>query len=330
MIVRNIVLVVIIVAVVVSIMPNIPYVFSWAGVTSSMMRGEPKQTVDCADSQYQLLCGLGTKNNVERKAYIQLWLDEDMNLEYQELPILWRKGMSDFVLTFPGKGYPDDKNCTVLSAHYDKAPHNQESEAGLDNTAGVYSLMLLAEKIKQESQAGNPPESCAIIVFSGEEETGWGGAYVFDKWITGEGIGWSVKDVLVVDSIGRQGLYVGATGNGTGIYFHMPFVGRRATNLHSVYEGADYWPINMNVADKLKMAGKNAGIKIKVYPDIVGWSEDEYYYKKGYDVVRVYGDDFKYYFNYIDTLDDKTENLDPKSINDAVSVFWEYINLGIK
>ncbi len=282
----------------------------WGHFAASRLtfREAPAHPLDCA--AHPLFCQLSAATTEERRSLLGTAVRE---LGFSPIPVPIRGGREDIVVRLeprPGEPY------IVLSAHYDKV--NPENPAALDNTAGIYSLYLLLKNL-----SAAPPRRNVVVSFSGEEETGFYGALALLDWMAAERL--KIDSVLVVDSIGRGHPYMGAIGQGTGIYYR-DWRGRERRWSPWGRRVYPYVEPDTNLSRRLAAAAKEAGVPFRTYNRMVGWSEDVAFAQAGHPTARLYSDDWWYYFHYIDTPDDKPEYIDAANLEEFVRLYAAYIN----
>lgn len=90
-------------------------------------------------------------------------------------------------------------------------------------------LLVVADELKKQS-----PNKSIGLLFTGEEERGFGGAKAFYEYATQHNL--LVQNVLNFDSMGRAGIAARASGERSGFVFTLPLLGE------FVYDGREFAP----------------------------------------------------------------------------------------
>jgi len=275
------------------------------------------QQIECDDEEYGIICDLADARNARRTEIIENELN-DLRIDYTLLPIQGFD-MSDVVVVFK----PDaDNRFTVLTAHFDKSIDDGNYKGAMDNTASIAMFLSLVKDISEGAEINRN----VIVVFSGMEEQGFYGAEEFLKYASKEGI--KISEVISFDSIGRGEPYIGAIGKEAGLIASFPFAGKYSFSWYK----RDHFmiikdPIHIDPDERIVEEFGKTGISFRVYNRMIAWGEDTFYHEKGYDAVRIYGDDLWYYFRHIDTYEDKVENMDKDSIEHTKELISAYLSL---
>jgi Zn-dependent M28 family amino/carboxypeptidase len=258
------------------------------------------------DGRYASLYDLIRLRNAERYRYL---------LDHLSLP-----GVAVAQIPIPNYPQPDlfvtsgsSGPYNVYCAHYDKAYDDPNYEGASDNTAAVSVLLASIAELARGEGIGN-----RAFLFSGQEESGLGGAEAFVHYARANNL--PVREIVDFDSLGRGRLAIRPSADLPGFVFTLPFYG------DIVYDGREF----RRSRPFPQPSARLTQALLKVQPDIVrlerftALSDSNVFQAEGIDTVAISADDQHYLELAWDTYADRVELLDEGNLDRALNLVLGY------
>lgn len=258
------------------------------------------------DGRYSSLYDLVRLRNAERYRYL---------LDHLDLP-----GVTVIEIPIPNFPQPDlfvilnsSGPYTVYCAHYDKAYDDPLFQGASDNTAAVSVLLAGIGELARKGGGGNQ-----AFLFSGQEESGLGGAEAFVQYARSNEL--PIHDIVDFDSLGRGRLTMRPSSDRPGFVFTLPLFGEIVYDGREFHSSPGYPMPSSRLAQAL----------LEVQPDLVrlqrftALSDSNVFQAHGIDTVAISADDQHYLELAWDTYADRVELLQEGNLDRAFNLVLSY------
>ncbi len=264
----------------------------------------PAQPLD-ARGAFGFCAQFAELDNAARARFIADFLDA-RGIAYQRLPIDG-SGFDNFFVPFAAAG-----PFTIFSAHYDKFFDDAAYQGASDNAAAVCMLLVAADELRKIK-----PARPTALLFTGQEESGLGGATAFYEYATQNNT--RVAEVINFDSLGRGGLAARASSERSGLVFTLPLVGEFVYDGRQALKASPY-----NQPDAALIARLRRVEPITVFDRMTANSDGTFFQANGWNAVNISSDDMYYLERTWHTYADRIELLSQDNLERALKLVIQY------